>query len=154
MRPAARNDTSPYLDSGAFVKLYIVERGSEQVQAAVREVPRLSLNFLQETEIRTAILAAAGRNVIKKDAAENALANLDEDLRTDRVAARSSDWNRTWLRSIEMSSRFTRAILCRTLDILHVALAEQEKAQIMITGDQRQAELCRRIGIEVVFIQP
>ena len=153
MKPAAGN-ASPYLDSGALVKLYVLERGSEQVRDAVRKVPRFSLNIFQETEVRTAILAAAGRRVLTTNAANNALANLDEDLRTGRLAARTADWEKAWLRSIELSSRFTRAILCRTLDILHVALAEQAKAATMITGDQRQAELCRRIGIEVTFIRP
>lgn len=38
------------------------------------------------------------------------------------------------------------------LDILHIALAEQQEATLVVTGDHRQAQLCHQLDINVAFI--
>ncbi len=55
-------------------------------------------------------------------------------------------------RADALAVNHTGEILCRTLDILHVALAELAGAGVVVTGDRRQAALCERIGLEVIFI--
>lgn len=143
-----------YLDTGAFVKLYVLEPGSEQVQKAVQSLRRLSFNSLQEAELRNAIRAAVGRGLIKPKAGAQAISNVEEDLRVGRLVTRPHSWEDIWRRAMALGSMHTQTLLCRTLDIVHVALAEQEKAKTMITGDKRQAELCRRLKMNVIFVSP
>ena len=142
----------PYVDSGALAKLYIVEPGSAQVQESVEGWRRLSVNSLQESELRNAIEAAAGREVVRPGSADGAVSHFEHDIRAGRLIPREHDWEHVWRRTMELSKKYTREILCRTIDIVHVALAEKEEAGTMVTGDRRQAELCRRIGLEVTFI--
>jgi predicted nucleic acid-binding protein len=141
-----------YLDTGALVKLYIVEPGSTFVQERVRRAEELPLNALQETEVRNAILAAGGRRVISRDAMKRTLANFDEDARSGVFAREDPDWAWLWRRADLLARQHTPRILCRTLDILHVAAAELCRADQFLTGDHRQQRLAKAAGLSVIKI--
>ncbi len=53
-----------YFDTGALVKLYIFEPGSDFVQRQAQKAKSIPFNQLQETELRNAIHAAIGRKSI------------------------------------------------------------------------------------------
>lgn len=141
-----------YFDTGALVKLYIVENGSTFVQNLARRSGVIGLNPLQETELRNAILAASGRQTISREAARRSLDNLDEDLQTGVFFRDSPDWTWIYRRADLMARQYTPRFLCRTLDILHVAAAELSCADRIVTGDQRQQKLARAIGLKVLKI--
>ncbi len=141
-----------YLDTGALVKLYLVEPGTEFVQNKAEMAECLPLNPLQELELRNALLAAHGRGWIDKDALSGTLENLEEDIREGYLARESPDWSLLWKRAGVLAKRHTPELLCRTLDILHVAAAEVSEADEVVTGDQRQLKLCQAIGFPVVEI--
>ncbi len=141
-----------YLDTGALVKLYIVEAGSEFVQKRAALAESLPVNPLQETELRNAILAAAGRRAITRESARETLSNFDEDLSAGIFVRERLDWDRLWRRSAELAQLHTPRLLCRTLDILHVAAAEYCGADQIITGDLRLQNLAKAIGLAVIKI--
>ena len=141
-----------YFDTGALVKLYIVEHGSEFVQNAAQRVGIIGINPLQETELRNAILAAQGRRIISREAARRSLDNFEEDLQTGVFFRESPEWAWIYRRADIMARQYTPRLLCRTLDILHVAAAELAGADRIITGDQRQQKLAKAIGLKVVKI--
>lgn len=142
----------PYLDSGAFVKLYVAESGSDAVQQEVEKYPRLPLNPFQELEVKTAIRAAGAREILTARSVEQALAFLEEDLSVGRLMRFEISWERVWPTALRLSAEHTAATLCRTLDLLHVAIAREVEAAILVTGDKRQASLCQRIGFPVAVI--
>lgn len=142
-----------YLDSGVLVKLYVAESGSREVQKAIESVTRLYLNQLQEAELRNALWAAGGRGQLEARAVDRVIGFIDEDFRKGRLISREVLWDRAWKRAIDFAANYTRDVLCRTLDILHVAIAVEQKAEIMITGDRRQAELCKRVGLPMTWIE-
>jgi len=141
-----------YFDSGALVKLYIVEPGSEFVQAKAMAAKLIPLNQLQETEVRNAIHAAVGRNIVSADAANRALEHLAEDIRAGVLAQESPDWPVIWSRAAHLARLHTRKLLCRTLDILHVAAAESCGADLFVTGDARQFKLCKAVGLPAQMV--
>jgi len=137
-----------YFDSSALVKLYIVEPGSQKVQTLSHQADELILCPLQETEVRNALLAAGGRGILERTAMRKTLKNLESDLAQGFYGRYQPDWPRVWQRSNELATRHTPKILCRTLDILHVAIAENSGCTRLITGDERQFRLCQAIGLE------
>jgi predicted nucleic acid-binding protein len=139
-----------YFDTGALVKLYIVESGSTFVQNLAQRSGVISLNPLQETELRNAILAASGRRMISREAARRSLENLDEDLQTGVFYRESPDWAWIYRRADLMARQYTPRFLCRTLDILHIAAAELSGADRIVTGDTRQQKLAKAVGLSVV----
>ena len=144
--------TMTYFDSGALVKLYIVEPGSEFVQAKALAAHAISLNQLQETEIRNAIHAAIGRKMISADAGKRALEHLANDIRAGVLVLESPDWSSIWSRAAHLARLHTQKLLCRTLDILHVAAAESCGADLFITGDVRQFKLCKAVGLPAQLV--
>ncbi len=144
--------TKVYFDTGALVKLYIVESGSAYVERKARAASLIPLNQLQETELRNAIHAAVGRKTIPAAAGALALEHLDSDLRSGVLATTSIDWGTTWTRAAHLARLHTARILCRTLDILHVAAAESCGCDLFVTGDERQFRLCKAVGVPVARV--
>ena len=144
--------TKVYFDTGALVKLYIVESGSAYVERKARAASLIPLNQLQETELRNAIHAAVGRKTIPAAAGALALEHLDNDLRSGVLATTSIDWGTTWTRAAHLARLHTTKILCRTLDILHVAAAESCGCDLFVTGDERQFRLCKAVGVPVARV--
>lgn len=141
-----------YFDSSALVKLYIVESGSEDVQQRCHQADKLILCPLQETEVRNALLAAGGRGILSRTAMLKTLKNLESDLAHGFFERHQPDWPLIWQRSNEMATRHTPKILCRTLDILHVAIAEISECACLVTGDDRQFRLSKAIRLRAELI--
>lgn len=153
-RTAAETTTvaKVYFDSGALVKLYIVEPGSTFVQNKARRAEVIPINPLQETELRNAILAAGGRRSIAREAMRRSLDNFEEDLATGVFIRETPEWPWIYRRADLLARQYTPRFLCRTLDILHVAAAELCGADQIVTGDQRQQKLAKAIGMAVVKV--
>ena len=141
-----------YFDSSALVKLYIVEPGSEDVQAWSQQADAILMCPLQETEVRNAILAAGGRGILNRPTMLKTLKNLDSDLAQGFFERYQPDWPLIWNRSNELATRHTPKILCRTLDILHVAIAEISNSVCLVTGDERQFRLSEANNLKAARI--
>lgn len=138
-----------YLDTSALVKLYIAESGSEWVQKKCEAADLLLMSPLQETELKNAILASAGRGIISQDSMRKTLEALKADLQNNCYLRTQPDWPLVWRRANQIAEAHTPTILSRTLDILHVAIAEATETDLMITGDERQFSLGQGIGLSM-----
>ena len=144
--------TKVYFDTGALVKLYIVESGSAYVERKARAASLIPLNQLQETELRNAIQAAIGRKSIRSAAGLLALEHIDSDINNGILSVEKLDWPAVWNRAGHLARLHTRRLLCRTLDILHVAAAEACGADLLVTGDKRQFKLAGAVGLPAVLV--
>jgi predicted nucleic acid-binding protein len=141
-----------YFDTGALVKLYIVESGSAFVQRKAAAATSIPLNELQETELRNAIHAAIGRKSISPTAGAMSLEHVDSDLRAGVLTDASVDWPSVWSRAAHLARLHTEKLLCRTLDILHVAAAEACGADLVVTRDAPHFKLCKAAGLPVIRV--
>jgi len=141
-----------YVDSGILAKLYIPEAGTEETILRLREIQQIPLLLLHELEIRNALRAQAGRDLIRHEQLVSALAAFQEDIGAGRLAGTSVDWPHIFARAEDLSREHASKILCRALDILHVAAAEAAGCAAFITGDGRQADLALSVGLEVTRI--
>ncbi len=146
----------PYFDSGALVKVYVKERGSDRVINLVGHWPQIELNALQELEVCNGLTAQAGRGFLSKNGLENALSNLALDIVESRLLRTEPDWSFILKECIRISERHTEEFLCRSLDIMHVVCARAADCTIFVTGDQGQARLARAMELDVfdIFAQP
>ena len=96
--------------------------------------------------------AAAGRRLLSERAVQGALDNLEEDLTTGCFERAEPEWGRVLEEAEALSAAFTGRVLCRSLDILHVACARVQGASAFVTGDQRQAALAEAAGLETLRI--
>jgi hypothetical protein len=62
------------------------------------------------------------------------------------------DWKLVWQRSAHLAHLHTQKLLCRTLDTLHVAAAESCCADLLVTGDKRQFQLGKAVGLPTLLV--
>lgn len=141
-----------YFDTGALVKLYIFEPGSDFVQRQAQKAKSIPFNQLQETELRNAIHAAIGQKSIPSVAGLSALEHIDSDTNNGILSMEMLDWPVVWNRAAHLARLHTRKLLCRTLDILHVSAAEACGADLLVTGDKRQFKLASAVGLPAVLV--
>ena len=139
-----------YFDSGVLVKLYVQEPGSEKVIELAGREEQIPFTQLHDLEIRNAVRAQFGRELISHVEHDLAIAALDEDLRANRLKTVKLDWQPVYSKAEQLSSSYTADILCRTLDILHVAAAVSISCTRFITGDKRQAAFAEKAGLSIV----
>ena len=74
-----------YVDSGVLVKLYSWEALSEAAAKLVAHLPGVPLTPLHELEIRNALRAQRGRDLITQKQLSAALRAFEEDIREYRL---------------------------------------------------------------------
>lgn len=141
-----------YVDSGVLVKLYSWETLSEAAVKLVADLSVVPLVALHELEIRNALRAQQGRDVISKQQLNEAIRAFEKDIGEHRLVRVHVDWPEVFLAGERLSRRFTAALLCRSLDVLHVAVAGAIGCNELITADCRQARLAKMAGLRSVNI--
>lgn len=144
---------SACFDSGLLVKLYHLEAGSAEVARRVRRQRWVPLVFLAEIEIRNALRVLHGRGRYDAGTLRRALAAVEEDVAAGRLRRLAPEEGEVRREAEELSDRHAAGTLCRTLDILHVAYARVLGARTFHTGDRRQADLAKRAGLRVSFLE-
>lgn len=138
-----------YLDTSAFIKLYIREDGSEQVNELVTgQDDPLPVWDLLEAELTNALRL----KVFWKE-----LRSEDSDRLIDLFHQRKQKghYHVPELDRIAMMETFARLaketpkLGCRTFDILHVACALQFSPTQFASFDQRQRSLAKHAGLAV-----
>ncbi len=138
-----------YLDTSALLKLYILERGSEAVQArlASQDQP-LPVWEIQEFELVNALRLKAFWKEITPAQAEVQIGRFDDRKRRGLYyfpEVARGDLTQTF----RTLSAETVRLGCRTMDILHVACAVQIGATEFLTFDERQRALAGHAGLVV-----
>ncbi len=139
-----------YLDTSAFLKLYIREAGSEAVQDLVAgQSDPLPAWEILEMELRNAFRLKVFWKELE-DAEADRLTSLFERRKT-RGLYFVPEINRAALmadfRELSVS---TAELGCRTLDILHVACARQLEPESFVSFDGRQRSLATVAGLSVL----
>ena len=138
-----------YLDTSAFIKLYLREEGSEEVHGViVAQSDPLPVWYLTELEFTNALR-------FKVFLAEMTRAQTERLISLYIARKAAGQYYSPQLDPIalhEVSLRLTAQTPttgCRSLDILHVAAARMIDAQLFVTADKRQASLAEAEGLAV-----
>jgi predicted nucleic acid-binding protein len=138
-----------YLDTSALIKLHLVEDGSESVFDLIqRQDDPLPVWELQEAELVNALhLKVFRRELSRGDAAQQISAVRD---RQKAGYYFMPDLDRSsLLQSFHQMAVHTQQLGCRTLDVLHVACANQLRVGLFVTFDARQQALAKKSGLAV-----
>ncbi len=138
-----------YLDTSAFIKLYIREEYSNSVNEEVtgQDQP-LPFCFLHRIEMRNALNLKLFRNEISTRDVERLIQLMQDRLREGIYATPQVDVSDLTSTAVELT-RHTSKLGCRSLDILHVATATILKPDRFITFDDRQQQLAQAVGLPV-----
>jgi len=140
-----------YFDTGLLLKLYSVEPNSAQAVALVQS-QGFPIVFcqLQQTELRNALYRKAARNEIDRRQLDKSLKRIQSDLDNGVLQISNLEWSEVWANADQLTTKYALVTQCRTLDVLHVAVALQLCIKTFGTTDVRQMVVARKAGLKVV----
>jgi predicted nucleic acid-binding protein len=142
---------SAYFDSAVLIKLYVPEPNSSDAAAWVsRYTGPIVFTHLQENEVRNAVRLKAARKEISDAQLRAALASVTADVEQGTLCRPALDWASAWQTAERLSHRYAHETLCRTLDTLHVAVAQVLKISDFVSLDERQRKLAAKAGLRVM----
>lgn len=150
-----------YADSSFILRLVVGEADSEAAVAVYREAGRPALPYLwiHQLEVENAIRQRAFHESQVRPARERrgiqremdaSFARLGQLQRRRALASVALDPETAIARALALSAAHTRRLGTRAIDVLHVAVALQLRADRFLTFDRRQSELARTEGLEIV----
>ena len=140
-----------YVDPSALRRLYVHDAKSRAFAAWRGRIKgALPTTLHGRAELVNSIMLTVFRGDLKPDAASQAVADLDDDYATGRLALVDLLWRRTLDQAIELSAEYTPTLGTRTLDVLHVSSALTIGCRRFVTYDERQGELASAVGLKVL----
>jgi predicted nucleic acid-binding protein len=144
---------SSYFDSSALVAVYVTEAFSKIARREARRASQLPYTSLHDLEVRNALRVLRGRGMLDGRELRELIGHLEEDLESRRLIETPIDLFDVFRRAGELSHAHASKLLCRALDILHVAAALQLRCERLVSGDDRQLALAAAVGIEPVDVK-
>ena len=140
-----------YLDTGCLVKLYYPEPESAAVAAAVAG-EAIVFTPLHELEMVTALQLKVFRGEAQPGQAMAAAGLVSDDVAAGKLVKVETDWPPAWGEAARLAQTYAASVGCRSLDILHCALAEALRATLFVSSDARQITLARQTALRVLAI--
>lgn len=141
-----------YLDTSAFIKLYLHEEGSAEVHGlVVAQQDPLPVWYLTELEFLNALRFKVFLAEMCPDEVERLISLYLDRKRSGQYFAPLLDPIALHELSLQLTVK-TPTTGCRALDILHVAAARLCDVTLFVTADKRQAALAEAEGRLVKLI--
>ena len=135
-----------YLDSSAFAKRFVEERGSDGVEVICAEASELGLSVLCVPEIVSALNRRRRERTLTQEQYDEAKRRLLNDVRDADIIALTPSVIGSAIMVLEASP-------VRAMDALHVACALEWGAELFVSSDRRQIKAARKSGLATCFIQ-
>ncbi len=142
---------SIYADTSVLVSYYLSDANSGQVNALITSLSdSLIFTRLHRLEFGNALELGIFRGNYTRIQADQAWNDLVADLRVGRLQRAALNWPSAFRAATRMSRQFSASIGSRSLDLLHVAAATVLDVTTFVSFDQRQSELARAVGLQLV----
>lgn len=135
-----------YLDTGCLVKLYYPERDSHLVAARVAG-KTICYSLLHELEFTNALHQKVFHKQATIDQVRAAQALVAIDLEDGILVRKQHSMELSFTEAVYLSEVHTAGSGCRSLDILHCALAAGLEVEDFVSTDARQIKLAQAIGL-------
>lgn len=140
-----------YLDTGCLLKLYYPEPNSASVAAAVSGKV-IVFTALHELETVSALQLKRFRGEATEEQTEAAIQLVRQDLADGKLAKPPVDWPAPLRTAAQLAHTHAASIGCRSLDVLHCALALALRGDGFVSSDARQIAVATAMGLGVVAI--
>jgi predicted nucleic acid-binding protein len=143
--------SSAYVDTGILLKLYASETNSAEADAIVAGFTGpLPLTHIQELEVRNALRLKHGRGELTEQEMVLALNDFQSDIDVGRYERPEYDLTAVFQRAEVLSDQHATQTKCRSLDVLHVAAAQEIGSREFASFDERQRTVARVAGFVVL----
>ncbi len=135
-----------FFDTSSFVKRFVDEVGSKQVDDITQAASEIGLSIICFPEI----ISALNRKLRSKFITEKTYSELKNDILKDIEDVELINLTPSVLKkTIEL---LEESVL-RSLDAIHIACAIEWQAELFVSSDERQVTAAINSGLEVEFIE-
>jgi predicted nucleic acid-binding protein len=138
---------STYVDTSAFAKWYLNEARSDDVEAFIRARRSIAISRLTVVELRCLLARRRRNKEIDRRIERGVLETFEGDMRQGFVTVHPLE-DRHAVAAYGLLSRLVRHPL-RTLDALHLAIAVESGARVLVTADAIMAAAATALGMAV-----
>jgi predicted nucleic acid-binding protein len=142
-----------YVDSSALIAVYATERFSAGARRTVRATTGVPFTALHALEIPNALRVLHGRGALDARELRGLLAQIAEDRAAHRLVEVRLDLFAVFARASALSAVHAARLLCRSLDVLHVAAALELGCAHFVSGDDRQLALASAEGLAATDVK-
>lgn len=141
---------SLYADTSLPVSYYVNDSNSAQAQGLIHATPGpLMFTGLHRLELRNALELGVFRRLITLAQSAAAWRDIQSDVRAGRLSLVGIKWGPLFRSAFQIAASYSSGIGCRSLDVLHVAIATKLKASEFLSFDLRQRALAQTVGLTV-----
>ena len=137
----------PYLDTSALAKWYLNEPLSERFESFIREQSSAAISRLTVVEFRCLLARRRRTREITKSIESRVYASFEEDVRAGSLQVYPVADEHV-IAALKLITRLGRYPL-RTLDALHLAIAQSIHCQLLATAERTMADTGKAIGLSV-----
>lgn len=137
----------PYLDTSALAKWYLNEPFSEQVEAFIQEQPTAAVSRLTVVEFRCLLARRRRAGELTKSIESRVYAAFEKDVGAGFLQVYPVG-DEHLIAALGLITRLGRYPL-RTLDALHLAIAQAFDCRRLATADKIMAEAGKALGLGV-----
>jgi len=134
-----------FFDSSAFVKRYIEETGSQDVETLYMAATELALSIVCVPEVVSALNRRVRERDLSRRQYETAKDNMFEDARDAEIVNLTPEVISTCTAILEASP-------VRAMDAIHVASAVQWGAELFVSADERQVLAAKKAGLRTRLV--
>nr|VFJ49915.1 MAG: Predicted nucleic acid-binding protein, contains PIN domain [Candidatus Kentron sp. DK] len=130
-----------FFDSSAFVKRFMEEDGSREVDAYCEQATLLGLGVICIPEIMSALNRKVRERVLSKEDYQRIKRQIVNDIEDAQIIQLTPE-------VLERSVRLLEQHALRSLDALHIACALEWRADVFVSSDKRQLQASRDFGLD------
>ena len=141
---------SLYADTSLLVSYYVNDVNSASAQALIHgATDPLLFTGLHRLEIKNALELGVFRRLVTPTQARATWNAVEQDLRAGRLFPKPLNWVPVFRTAAQWATVHSATIGCRSLVILHVAVASKLAATRFFSFDGRQRSLAKAVGLPV-----
>jgi len=137
----------PYLDTSALAKWYLNEPFSEQFEDFIREQPTAAISRLTVVEFRCLLARRRRAGEVTKSIESRVYASFEKDVGAGFLQVYPVA-DEHLIAALNLVTRLSRYAL-RTLDALHLAIAQGIHCRRLATADKTMANAGKAAGLDV-----
>jgi hypothetical protein len=140
-----------YADTSFLFSLYASDANSTRADAWRQANPApLPFTAFHRLELRNGLSLALFQQRLTLQEVQSAWLEVEQDCAAGLLVARGGLWHRVMAEAEASAVNLTPVVGCRTLDVLHVAVAKLIGTTEFCTFDARQSSLAGRLGLTPV----
>ncbi len=136
-----------YFDTSSFVKRFVDEVGSKQVDDVIQKASEIGLSIICFPELMSALNRKLRSELITKEIYLDLKSEIMEDIKDADIINLTPE-------VINKTTELLENNFLRSLDAMHLACALEWKTELFVSSDERQVTAAINSGLNVEFIEP